>query len=391
MKLNKKHVIIPMLAAVTAFSLCLTAYAADDRKKIERVKLTVDCGSEPEAGEDVGSVQVTVSSSSAVYQVDTAEYYNTRDDEWERGEVPVIRVELSVKDDEKDAYRFSSTSKSNFTISGYHSQFKAAKVLDSGDGLRVDIKLRAVGGDLDTTDDLYWSGRTAKWEEVEDADKYEVKLYRNGSSVTTVTSTNEQYYFYPYMTKAGDYTFKIRAISNSDGEKSEWSDESDEYYLSSGDVYTGAAPTTDGTGSTDGTGGPSNLSGSGWAQDQTGWVYNHDNGTRAQNSWIYVDNNWFYMGSSTYMMTGWIYVDNNWFYLNPISDGTKGAMLSGWQTIDGVRYYLNPVSDGTKGARKTSYQMVDGNWYFFDLTTGAMWANRAVPNGKWADANGVIH
>ena len=66
-------------------------------------------------------------------------------------------------------------------------------------------------------------------------------------------------------------------------------------------------------------------------------------------------------------------------------------MKTGWLNLGGTYYYLNPISDGTRGARKTGYQNIDGKWYFFDLNTGALWMNRTVPNGKWADANGVIN
>ena len=61
MKLNFKRIIIPALAVVTALSMSVPAYA-DDREKISTIKLKVDCGEEPEAGDDVGSVDVTISS-----------------------------------------------------------------------------------------------------------------------------------------------------------------------------------------------------------------------------------------------------------------------------------------------------------------------------------------
>lgn len=386
MKHSLKKIMVPVLALTTAFAMCIPAYAATSSdEKISTVKLKVS-GEEPTAGEDVGTPTVELTSPTAKCSIsEQAEYYDPNDDVWERGEIPVIRLELSAA----DGQRFTSSTK--VTVTGLHSDLKAKKVLDSGDTLRVDIKLRKVSGDLEVTSDLDWDGRYAYWEDVEDADKYEVKLYRNGSSVTTVTTSNNRFNFYPYMTRSGDYTFKVRAISNSDGEKSEWSDESDEYYMSSSDVYTGAAPTT--TDYTDsGSSRPSPTNGStGWVQDATGGWFYYENGTALRSSWKFVDNNWFYLGANGYMLTGWQFVDNNWFYLNPVSDGTKGAMWSGWLNLNGTYYYLNPVSDGTKGARKTSYQNIDGKWYFFDITTGAMWANRTVPNGKWANANGEIY
>lgn len=391
MKLSLKRGAFTVLAALMALSFSVPAYAATP-EKISSVKLKVDCGEEPEAGDEVGSVNVELSSGNTkCYISEDAEYYDTNDDEWERGEIPVIRLELEVTD--SDLYKFTSSTK--VSVSGFHSELKSKSVKDSGKTLRVDIKLRKVGGPLEDVDDIEWSGKKATWDNVDGADKYEVKLYRNGSSVTTITTTGESFNFYPYMTKSGDYTFKVRAISNSDGEKSEWSDESDEYYISSSDVYTGAPPTTNnytGSNSSSGSGssgGPSNNSSGGWVQDNIGWTF-WQNGQALKNTWLYVDNNWFYLGNNYYMLTGWIYVDNNWFYLNPISDGTKGAMKTGLQSINGAVYYLNPVSDGTKGAMKTGYQVINGQTYYFDTSNGAMWVNRTAPNGKWISSNGII-
>ena len=386
MKRSLKKAAVPVLAMITACAMCMTAYAAED--KITKVKVQVN-SEVPDAGDSVGtpSVKVTLSQNlkeGTDFRIDSVEYHNTNDDEWERGETPVIRIELELIGDAADKYRFSYTSSKYFSVSGNRSEFKSASRLDSGRGLRVEVKQRKVSGELEVPDELEWDGRNATWETIDDADKYEVKLYRNGSSVTTVTTSNERYNFYPYMTKAGDYSFKVRAISNSDGEKSEWSDESDDYYMNSSNVYTGTPPAS-GSGSS----GTPSISG-GWVQDQIGWMYRQNNGVPLTNQWLFVDNNWFYLAGNGYMMTGWIFVDNNWFYLNPVSDGTRGAMKTGWQQIDGLWYYLNPVSDGTRGARKTSYQMIDGKWYFFDTATGAMWFNRQAPNGKWIDANCVL-
>lgn len=390
------------LAAALAVGLSIPGMAADDKKRVGNVKLQVSCD-EPEADQPVGDVSVTVPDS-APYQVDSAVFYDTDDTDWDRGEIPVIRVELSIKASMSDSYYFAYTSKSKFNISGCHGEYKSAKVLDGGSGLRVDIKLRRVSGPLSDIEDIYWNHKTAIWDEVDDADEYEVKLYRNDGSLTTIRTINNSYDFYPYMTSPGDYSFKVRAISGSDDSKSSWTDQSEYCHISSRDVYTGAPPTSQ------------NYDGTGWIQDQTGWWYRMPDGGRAVNRWLYVDNNWFHFNSNGAMETGWIYVDNNWFYLNTISDGTKGAMLTGWNFINGNWFYLNPVSDGTKGAMKTGwlnsdgcryylnptnngtlgarmtgYQYIDGNWYFFDLGTGALWANTFVPNGKWADAGGMIH
>lgn len=116
----------------------------------------------------------------------------------------------------------------------------------------MEIRLAKVSGDLEAVEDYYWDGRDARWSDVEDADKYEVKLYRGNTSVVTVTTGNNSYDFYPHMNKSGEYSFKVRAISSSDGVKSPWSDKSDEHYISAEDARPVSA---------------------GWNQDSTGWLY----------------------------------------------------------------------------------------------------------------------
>lgn len=398
MKMKLKKWAVAAMTVVTALGMSMPAFAAREKIDVVRVVLT---GETPVAGEDVGSVSAKPSSTGAHFTISSEDcyYMNEDDDVWERGSTPVVRVELTAKED----YYFGSMSKSKVTISGLRGEYKSSKVLDDGAVLQLDIKLRKVSGDLSDIEENYWDGRTAMWTDIEDADKYEVKLYRGSRTVTTVTTTSDKYNFYPYMTNSGDYTFKVRAISNSDGETSTWTDLSEEYYMNSSDVYTGSAPGTNpgtgtggGPGVGGGTGGPGAggdvLAGAnGWNQNQYGWWFRLSDGTVVKNNWIFVDNNWFYMNGDGYMATGLQLVEGRWYYLNPISDGTKGAMLTGFQNINGAVYFFNMISDGTRGAMLTSYQNINGSWYFFDTNTGMMWSNTTSPNGKWIDAAGVVH
>lgn len=393
MKTSLKKWAVAAMTVVTALGMSMPAFAAREKIEVVRVELT---GETPVAGEDVGSVSASVSGG-AYYEISSSDgcyYTNDDDDVWERGSTPVVRVELTAKGD----HYFGSMSKSKITISGLHGEYKSSKVLDGGAALQIDIKLRKVSGDLGDIEENYWDGRTATWTDIDDSDKYEVKLYRGSRTVTTVTTTSDSYNFYPYMTNSGDYTFKVRAVSNSDGETSPWTDLSDEYYMNSSDVYTGSAPSTNpgtGTGGGPGVGGgagiDSNAGVNGWNQNQYGWWFRLTDGSVVRNNWIFVDNNWFYMDGNGYMTSGLQLVEGRWYYMNPISDGTKGAMLTGFQNINGAVYFFNMISDGTRGAMLTGYQNINGNWYFFDVNTGVMWANTSAPNGKWIDAAGVVH
>ena len=352
MRHNLKAAAVSALAIMAALAMSIPAYAAD--KKISEVKFRVN--SKPEAGDSIGDPDVKVTKGNVVI---TEQEFDNDDSEWERGDKPVIYLTIEAK----DGYQLSGTK-----LSATKSAYKVTKRSGDKSEWKVKITMSAVDGDLDTVEDLSWSNRTATWDSVSDASKYEVKLYRNSSTVTTVTTTGTSYNFYPYMTKTGDYTFKVRAVDGSD--KGEWSDESDEYYMNSSDVYTGTPPTDNSSGGST----PANANGQ-WVNSIYGWSY-YINGV---------------LNANGFMDTDWIYTDNNWFYLNPVSDGTRGKMLTGWQQIGPYKYYLNPVSDGTRGARKTGYQFIDGAWYLFDLNSGALWTNMVAPNGMIADANGVLH
>ncbi len=401
-------VLASCLSLLSAASL--PAYGADAREKIGSVKLAVSYDGKPEAGKTIGTVTVSISDDKLEIS-EPAQYYGTDDDVWARGETPVIRVELAIKDSSR--YRFTSSTK--VSSSGGRSELKAKKLLDNGDGLRVDLRLPKVTGPLDEAEEYYWDGRRARWSEVEDADKYEVRLYRGNSQVTTVTTTGTSYYFYPHMNRGGEYTFRVRALCSADGAKGDWTDKSEEFYLSSSDAYQGSPPTQEGGNPSGSSSGPGNSQPVGWIQNQSRWNYRQPDGSLVRDSWLFTDSNWFYFGNDSIMRTGWIFVDNNWFYLNPVSDGSRGAMRTGWiftdnnwfylnPVSDGSRgamktgwiftdnswYYLNPVSDGSRGAMKTGYQHINGKWYYLDSSTGILWTDRHTPDGRRAGRDGAL-
>ena len=230
MRHNLKAAAVSALAIMAALAMSIPAYAAD--KKISEVKFRVNA--KPEAGDSIGDPDVQVTKGNVEI---TEQEFDNDDSEWERGDKPVIYLTIEAK----DGYQLSGTK-----LSATKSAYKVTKRSGDKSEWKVKITMSAVDGDLDTVEDLSWSNRTATWDSVSYASKYEVKLYRNSSTVTTVTITGTSYNFYPYMTKSGDYTFKVRAVDGSD--KGEWSDESDEYYMNSSDVYTGTPPTDNSSG-----------------------------------------------------------------------------------------------------------------------------------------------
>ncbi len=327
-------------------------------------------------------------------------------DEMAAGDKKKVYVTLEIDEDAKDDYRFKSggTVKIN-SGNKYVDSAKISSVNTSKGTMKVAITLLGIISELYFPEELDWNGNTASWSKVDAADRYTVRLFRNGSSVGTVTTTSRSANMHYGMTKTGDYTFKVRAESSFSGVKSSWSEESDERYIDSDHVYRGSQTLgSDVTHNTEpsqsesaGPAGPSSGGSSsvpavsyGWQQDANGWRY-LENGSAVYRSWREINSEWYYFNERGYMATGWVLDGGRWYYLNTSSsEGTLGAMRTGWIHGEGKYYYLNTVSDGTKGAMLTGFQTINGRQYYFDPVSGELWMNREVPDGRYAGSDGTI-
>lgn len=225
MKLTGK---IKELTALTS-AICMlsapntTALAATGTK-INSVPLSIE--SEIEVG-DTDS-DVTVSTSSSKFDIDDVVITNEPSDQWDDGDKPKLKITLYADD---DYYFASGFSKSSVSLSGSDGTVTSVS-RSSSDTLIVYVTLDALDDDgsdynLDVSG-LEWdeSDGTASWEESDDAKKYEVRLYRGSSAVTSVlTTTGTRYDFSSYITKSGYYTFKVRGVYST-SDKGSW-EESD--------------------------------------------------------------------------------------------------------------------------------------------------------------------
>jgi len=316
-----------------------------------------------------------------------------------------VRVRVRIEPDTADEYAFKgSYSSSNITVSG--GEF--VSVSKSSGGLVVNLKLKPVKGTYDPPTDAEWKDNErghAKWKAPDySSGHYDVILRRNGSNVVEKDDVNSTgYNFYPYMTKAGTYTFRVRTVPHSDtsksyGKVSEWT-ESDEYYLDADHV-------SNGSGQTDGTENGTQNGTAGWVKSEGKWYYKYPDGSYKKGGWEKVNDKWYLFGNSgimmtgwqsiasgTYflsdsgdMMTGWQHLDNNWYYFNAdLSSPTEGALLKNMlvTTSDGRYYYL-----GDKGQMATGWTKVNGNWSYFDPQTGVMARNTTIDT-FYVDGNGV--
>ncbi len=268
------------------------------------------------------------------------------------------------------------------------------------------LELSPIKGQFEAPDEVFWNsggyGR-ARWRlsGADDSYRYEVALYRGNSQVHKAETTGTSYNFYPYMTKAGSYSFRVRVIpKNADeekyGKRSEWVS-SDEIYLAQEDVSDGNVQNPDTTPS----GGMLNV---GWNKSGNLWFFRYPDGTCPKDEWLAWEGKWYlfdangwmltgwqvrngqsyYLDESGAMLTGWVRSGNAYYYLNPTPDAFEGMLVKkNWVIADGNIYYMNE-----DGARVEGWYPVDGNWFYFYPGTGIRAANTWV-DGFYLDAEGI--
>ncbi len=400
-------------AAILVFCLCaasfMPAYGASS--VISSVKITVSSKLEP--GETLPEIgigtsaedgEINVSCSGSKYSIYKAEWVTSTSRTMEPGDTPEMKVWL---DAEGDYYFNGSYKSSNVSIS--KGTFVSAK-RENSDTLVVRLKVKGIEGSFNPPDEAYWKSNTkgtARWTAPDDGGtgKYEVVLRRGSSSVHTVETTGTSYNFYPYMTREGSYSFRVRTIAKTSseeqyGKKSDWM-ESDEIYIAKEDV-------SDGTGQTS-VNGLNNAPGMGntqvgWQLVNGTWYYIFPDGSRQQNAWLQVSGQWYLFddagrmlkgwqqkNNQTYlladsgaMVIGWVQANNRWYYLNPTPDQFQGCMLANrWLTLGDQTYFL-----GADGAMVEGWYQVDGNWYYFYPGSGNKAVNTTIDT-FYVDQDGV--
>lgn len=370
---------------------------AETRTAITSVHLHID--SEIVSGTSGGNVYVSTSDSE--YQVSGVEVLND-DDDWIGGMQPRISVDLSAY----SGYYFSGKSKSMFTFTGDDVSYSTARLEDSKTTLVVTLKLdKLENGDLTVTG-AYWdeSDGTAVWTDNPNAKYYQVKLYRDDSSVSGTRTTDEHYYeFADEFTRRGDYYFEVRAVG-SGSEKGEW-ESSDTWYVSASEAE-------------DISGGSSSRSsstwGSNWGPGVVGNSYYGYNGYYGSSGGPGVVNNGSYgytgttvvssgqavssgstieagsgyaVGSrsryATPATTGinghWCYDQNGWWY----EYNNRTYPYNCWQCIDGLYYCFDE-----RGYLRYGWIYWDNKWYYTG-TDGALMANTRTPDGYYIGGDGV--
>ena len=403
---KRKWILTTALAAILMSVSIMTAAAAD--RVITSVTIRVNSKLEPgstlpDIGLDSGSVEsgeISVSSSTNRYTVDRAEWVTSTSRTIEVGDRPEMKVWLRAGSEDyfKGTYRSSN-------VSVKSGDFVSAKREDS-DTLMVRIRVQAVKGNFAPPEDAYWKDNArgmARWEKPEDGDsgKYEVVLRRGSAKVHTVETTGTSYNFYPYMTTAGTYSFRVRTIAKTSadenyGKSSDWI-ESDELYIAKEDV-------SDGSGRTDVTVGPTGNTLVGWQYQDNEWYYYYPDGTCQRDSWLNVNDRWYlfqadgkmlkgwqnrdgktyFLSDNGDMHMGWIQAEGRWYYMNPVPGDYFGAMVKNqWAEVNGKTYYFNQ-----DGIMVEGWYQVGEDWYYFYPGDGNKAVNTWIDT-FYVDENGI--
>lgn len=427
-----KKIWLAVAAAFFTMSATVTALAADTR--ISTIQISIDNAGDLTAGAPIGGV--TASTSSTEYTIDNVQFLNGGET-WLGGVTPQIQVDLVAN----DGYIFpSSISKSKVKItadSNYGATYEKGK-RDSGDNAyySVYINLKRIPGNLYDSQSMYWDGYTASWTDVSGADRYEVRLYRGSTLITTARTDSDFYDFTGRMTSKGYYRFRVRAIGDDEFIGS-WSSYSDDVYVDteeardnrdSADFYDDYYDRTDYYSKGPGTNrnynpnypGTTPANGNAWVSTAQGWRYRFGSGSYAYNGWQLINGKYYFFNNSGYMMTGWLRLDNGYYYLKPDGDmatgwqlingvwyymESNGIMATGWRNLNGKWYYLNPNGamvtgwnyinsfwyhmDASGAMQANGWYSIDGKMYYF-YSNGVMAANVTTADGHYVDASGAL-
>lgn len=202
-----------------------------------------------------------------------------------------------------------------------------------------------IGDDYPQVYDLYWNNKTAKWYVDGRANKYEVRLYRDGRRVSTRTVSSRSHNFSSEMNRGDhDYYFEVRPYNSITG----WGDweQSDVKYVEhysggGGSTYPGVGPGEIAPSPSQSPSYPSttqivyNPVGQ-WQVINNYWHFVYSNGVLASNTWLLINGKWYFVDINTNMAIGLVNIGGSTYYFNP-----DGTMVTGGIVINGMNHYFD--------------------------------------------------
>lgn len=303
---------IVLMALVMVLGFQIETQAARTTRRIRSVSFKIH--GDFEIDTKVGTEQVEVSTSAGNYSYQEHEIENATFT-WTSEDTP--RVKLVFAADE--GYVFDISKASQVKVEG--ATYVSATRQNGSTELHVVVKFPSLANQVGTLEHLNLSSTgIVTWDPVMGAGNYEVRLTRGGTvvggtQVTSATSLDLSH----YMTKAGNYYVKVRAVSQNDSTITSTWEESNTNYVTDTEAKNRQKQQLE-------------------AQSQGTWVGNspyrsfiQNDGQRVTNSWRYIGNEWYYFKENGYAASGWEYINGKWYYLDP----TQNTMWKNTITPDG--------------------------------------------------------
>ena len=313
---GKKLVTVGMaLLFAAAFSGAAFAYESSD-KPIRSIGLSVM--GYIEIGKNIGEEdELEISTSGNKYDFDHYEVQNASF-KWTSDDVPDIKIFLSAR----EGYYFRITRASQIRLTG--ATYVSASREDSAYTLVVEVKLPSLETQVAPILETKMEGGKCTWSESEGAGSYEVKFMRSGTTLGGNQIVTDTFYDgTKYMTKAGDYHFKVRPINKKDTSRTGLWVDSNTVYVNEEDARRQKEANEE------------EESRGSWEKDGDRWRFKLPDGTYAPEGWRQIRDRWYVFDENGFMRTGWYIDAGKWYYL----DEKEGYMWKNTTTPDG--YFVN--------------------------------------------------
>lgn len=315
----------------------------------------------------IWSAEPSVSRNAEIVNWDVSSDYS----QWKAGKKVTFTIEVEGTDN-----WLLSKSKTDVRVSGTNADLVSKSVSDGHMTLKVNYFPTM---QLENPKNIYFEDQfIAVWDEVDEADEYEVRIYEDGSKSKTVSVTKPEIDLSDYATDGSEVTFEVRAVPKNEKQSkylkaSDWVSSNDSTTADYNNTAYGKFSGSDQNMTFNDTEGNQV---SGWQQINGNWYYfNPNNGNKAiVDRWEKIGEQWFLFNKYGIMQSGWVLSNGYWYFLNTSHDGTFGKMLTGWiQTGPASpKYYLN------QGENQ-------------HMPYGAMYANTTTPDGHHVDESGACY
>lgn len=347
--MRKKSVQNTVMTVMSIMLLAVAAFPAFAANKINSVSVRFKV----EGYSDEGIPDISAESKGGHYSVGSVDLEDSDDKDPFSIDVSTAKYCVDVSAD--DGYAFYITKASQVKLSGAGVTYVKASRLDGGTTLHLIVKFTKLESSCGKVQNLVWTdnGRLS-WEPAANAKQYKLTLFRSGGSAAKEVYTGAPTYdFRPFMTAKGDYYAKVVPMTD---EETGSAESSGSCYISAevAKQYDEQYGLEKEKVALNNNGGPDGVTwkvlNTGWKQNETGWWYQHDDGSYVQYNWLNEGDNWYFFDSDGYMVTNRVVKwGNDSYYF-----GDDGRMVTNVEIPDGRKAGEDGILTGTiKDADKT--------------------------------------